>query len=98
MTVYTHTARFDSARALTEDEMRKAALSIFATAAHASRSERFQPIPTIEVLRGLIAEGAKQSGAPAALARRTLPSTLSAFAVSMMGKFTMSAILSAKSF
>lgn len=58
MTVYTHTARFDSARALTEDEMRKAALSIFATAAHASRSERFQPIPTIEVLRGLIAEGA----------------------------------------
>jgi len=67
MTVYTHTARFDTARALTEDEMRKAAPSIFATAAHASRSERFQPIPTIEILRGLMAEGfmpvgAKQSG------------------------------------
>jgi hypothetical protein len=67
MTVYTHTARFDAARALTEDEMRKAAPSIFATAAHESRSERFQPIPTIEILRGLIAEGfvpvgTKQSG------------------------------------
>jgi hypothetical protein len=67
MTVYTNTARFDSGRALTEDEMRKAAPSIFATAAHESRSERFQPIPTIEVLRGLMAEGfmpvgAKQSG------------------------------------
>jgi hypothetical protein len=67
MTVYTHTARFDTARALTEDELRKAAPSIFATAAHESRSERFQPIPTIEILRGLIAEGfmpvgAKQSG------------------------------------
>jgi hypothetical protein len=37
MTVYTHTARFDTARALTEEELRKAAPSIFATAAH----ERF---------------------------------------------------------
>jgi hypothetical protein len=67
MTVYTHTARFDTARALTEDELRKAAPSIFATAAHESRSDRFQPIPTIEILRGLMAEGfmpvgAKQSG------------------------------------
>ena len=48
---------------MTEDELRKAAPSIFATAAHESRSERFQPIPTIEVLRGLMKEvGAKQSG------------------------------------
>lgn len=67
MTVYTHTARFDAARALTEEELRKAAPSIFAMAAHESRSERFQPIPTIEILRGLINEGfmpvgAKQSG------------------------------------
>lgn len=56
-TVYAKTARFDSARALTEDEMRKIAPSIFALTAHESRSERFQPIPTIEVLRGLMGEG-----------------------------------------
>jgi hypothetical protein len=57
MTVYTKTARFDSARALTEDEMRKTAPSIFATSAHDSRSDRFQPIPTIEILRALGNEG-----------------------------------------
>jgi hypothetical protein len=62
------TARFDDgARALTEDEMRRAAPSIFATRPHASRSERFRVIPTIEVLRGLekegfFAVGARQSG------------------------------------
>lgn len=57
MTVYTNTARFDTARALSEDEMRQLAPSIFATTAHESRSDRFQPIPTIEVLRGLMNEG-----------------------------------------
>jgi len=67
MTVYTSTARFDTGRPMTEDEMRKVAPSIFATSAHESRSERFQPIPTIEILRALTAEGfvpvgAKQSG------------------------------------
>jgi hypothetical protein len=57
-TVYSNTARFDgTARALTEDEMRALAPSIFATTAHASRSERFQPIPTIDVIRGLSREG-----------------------------------------
>ncbi|UXT93298.1 DUF932 domain-containing protein [Agrobacterium pusense] len=66
MTVYTSTARFDTGRVLTEDELRKLAPSIFAKTAHESRSERFQPIPTIEVLRGLekegfVAVGAKQS-------------------------------------
>jgi hypothetical protein len=61
------TARFDdSARALSEDEMRRAAPSIFAARPHASRSERFRAIPTIEVLRGLeregfVAVGARQS-------------------------------------
>jgi hypothetical protein len=51
-------ARFDDgARALTEDEMRRAAPSIFAARPHASRSERFRAIPTIEVLRGLEQEG-----------------------------------------
>ncbi len=52
------TARFDDgARALSEDEMRRAAPSIFATRPHISRSERFRAIPTIEVLRGLEKEG-----------------------------------------
>jgi len=54
---YSPNARFSTARALTEDEMRKAAPSIFATEAHESRSERFRPIPTIEILRGLANEG-----------------------------------------
>ncbi len=52
------TARFDDgARALSEDEMRRAAPSIFAERAHVSRSERFRAIPTIEVLQGLEQEG-----------------------------------------
>lgn len=56
--VYAQTARFDgSARALSEDEMRRIAPSIFATTAHHSRSERFAPIPTIEVVRALSKEG-----------------------------------------
>jgi len=61
-------ARFDDGgRALSEDEMRRAAPSIFAARPHASRSERFRAIPTIEVLRGLeqegfFAVGARQSG------------------------------------
>ncbi|SCX35894.1 DUF932 domain-containing protein [Agrobacterium rosae] len=63
MTVYTNTARFDTGRALTEDEMRRLAPSIFATAAHESRSDRFQPIPTIEVLRALTREGFVPVGA-----------------------------------
>jgi hypothetical protein len=51
-------ARFDdTARALSEDEMHRAAPSIFAARPHASRSERFRVIPTIEVLRGLEQEG-----------------------------------------
>jgi len=51
-------ARFDDgARALSEDEMRRAAPSIFAARPHASRSERFRAIPTIEVLHGLEKEG-----------------------------------------
>jgi hypothetical protein len=42
---------------LAEDQMRQAAPSIFAAGKHASRSERYTHIPTIEVLRGLRAEG-----------------------------------------
>jgi hypothetical protein len=61
-------ARFDDgARALSQDEMRRSAPSIFAARPHVSRSERFRAIPTIEVLRGLEKEGffafgVKQSG------------------------------------
>lgn len=55
-TIYTNTARFDKPRALTEDEMRKMAPSIFAIDAHESRSEKFSPIPTIEILRALADE------------------------------------------
>jgi hypothetical protein len=60
-------ARFDDgARALSQDQMRRAAPSIFAARPHVSRSERFRAIPTIEVLRGLeqegfVAVGVKQS-------------------------------------
>jgi hypothetical protein len=43
--------------ALSEDQMRGAAPSIFAAGKHASRSERYTYIPTIEVLRGLRQEG-----------------------------------------
>jgi Domain of unknown function (DUF932) len=42
---------------LGEDQMRAAAPSVFAVGKHASRSERYTHIPTIEVLRGLRKEG-----------------------------------------
>ncbi len=42
---------------LDDDQMRLAAPSIFAEGKHASRSERYTYIPTIEVLRGLRREG-----------------------------------------
>ncbi len=69
MTVYTETARFDTGRALTETEMRRLAPSIFAISAHESRSERFKPIPTIEVLRALAAEGFVAVGAKQSASR-----------------------------
>lgn len=42
---------------LAEDQMRRAAPSIFATGKHESRSDRYTYIPTIDVLRGLRREG-----------------------------------------
>lgn len=42
---------------LSEDQMRFAAPSIFAEGKHASRSDRYTYIPTIDVLRGLRKEG-----------------------------------------
>lgn len=67
--MYGQTARFDTGRALTEDELHKLAPSIFATEAHSSRSERFAPIPTIEILRGLANEGFVPVGAKQSVAR-----------------------------
>jgi hypothetical protein len=46
-----------SAEPLTEDQMRRVAPSIFAEGKHASRSERYSYIPTIDVLRSLREEG-----------------------------------------
>jgi len=46
-----------SDRPLEEDQMRRAAPSIFAAGKHDSRSERYTYIPTIDVLRGLRREG-----------------------------------------
>ena len=48
---------FNNGRILTEEEMAKMAPSIFAETAHESRSAKFKPIPTIEVLRNLSKEG-----------------------------------------
>lgn len=67
-TFYGTHARFDTGRAMTEDELRHAAPSVFALAPHESRSERFKAIPTIEIVRGLAQEGfgvvgARQSNA-----------------------------------
>ncbi|SAI73104.1 Domain of uncharacterised function (DUF932) [Bordetella ansorpii] len=42
---------------LTEDQLRNVAPSIFADGAHESRSARYAYIPTIDILRGLRAEG-----------------------------------------
>src|SRR6185369_15708527 len=52
---HTHVIRSESP--LPEEQMRIAAPSIFATGKHASRSDRYTYIPTIEVLRGLRKEG-----------------------------------------
>ena len=69
MSIYTNTARFDTGRALTEDELYTLAPSVFATSAHVSRSERFAPIPTIEIVRGLAKEGFGVVGAKQSLTR-----------------------------
>jgi hypothetical protein len=56
--VYSGTARFDKKeRRLSEAELMDKAPSIFAAEAHESRSERFAPIATIDVLRGIAKHG-----------------------------------------
>lgn len=57
MTMMSRFSKVTNARALSEDEMRAIAPSIFAEVPHESRSQRFRAIPTIEVLRGLDKEG-----------------------------------------
>jgi hypothetical protein len=70
MTIYTPTARFDqSGSVLSEDQLRRIAPSVFATEAHYSRSDRFAPIPTIDILRGLAKEGFGVVGAQQQVAR-----------------------------
>ena len=66
---YGHTARFDNNDFLSEDALRQLVPSVFATTAHESRSERFRPIPTIEVLRGLAKEGFMVVGAKQSVTR-----------------------------
>ena len=67
--IYGGTARFDANRYMTEDEIRAVAPSVFAVTKHDSRSERFAPIPTIEILRGLAKEGFHVVGARQNVAR-----------------------------
>jgi hypothetical protein len=62
-TIYTRTARFDSAEALNDDQLRALVPSIFANTAHESRSDRFQPIPTIDAVNALREEGFQVVGA-----------------------------------
>jgi hypothetical protein len=68
-TTYGKNARFDTGRPLTEDELYKLVPSVFATTAHESRSTRFAPIPTIEVVRGLAKEGYGVFGGKQSLTR-----------------------------
>lgn len=62
-------ARFDNNTGMTEDQIRAIAPSVFAVTAHESRSEKFMPIPTIEVLRGLRKEGFEVVGVKQSVTR-----------------------------
>ena len=64
-----NTARFDRPVALDDDQLRKLAPSVFQTEAHESRSLRFRPIPTIDVVRALRKEGFECVGAKQSLTR-----------------------------
>lgn len=66
-TTYAPTARFNAACIMSDNEMRKMAPFIFATATHESRSDRFRRIPTTGILRtpadeGFVPIGVKQLG------------------------------------
>src|ERR1035437_8883572 len=70
MTVYAQSARFDTGRAMTEDELRRAAPSVFATTARPDKSARFAPIATIDAVRALGKEGFSVVGARQCVAKR----------------------------
>jgi hypothetical protein len=61
--LYGNLARFDANAYMTEDAIHAVAPSVFAVTKHDSRSDRFAPIPTIEILRGLAKEGFHVVGA-----------------------------------
>src|SRR6516162_1722472 len=68
--IYSNTARFDDQqRFLTEDEIRSAAPSVFATTAHESRSVQFKPIETYGIVRKLEEEGFGVVGAKQSVTR-----------------------------
>jgi len=68
--VYSDSARFDDQQHfLTEDEIRAFAPSVFATTAHESRSDKFKPIATIDVVRKLEQEGFGVVGAVQSITR-----------------------------
>ena len=66
---FARSAHLQAARPLTDDELRKVAPSVFAEAAHTSRSGRYAYIPTIDVLNGLRREGFEVFSARQALCR-----------------------------
>lgn len=68
--IYAPSARFDEkGHALTDDDLMMLAPSVFATHAHDSRSDKFAPIATIEILRALAKEGFEAVGAKQARSR-----------------------------
>lgn len=54
---YQQITRYNQGRPISDEEMVQYAPSIFAHTAHGSRSERFVPVPTIEMVRALKTEG-----------------------------------------
>ena len=57
MNHYAHASSFQNTNPLTEDQLLERAPSIFAYDKHESRSDRFQPIPTISLVRRMADEG-----------------------------------------
>jgi len=67
--IYTSTARFGAAQALSDEQIYKIAPSVFALEAHESRSQRFVAIPTIDILNQLRREGFECVGVKQSTAR-----------------------------
>lgn len=65
-----HKREHHSSHPIGESDLMRIAPSVFAEAAHSSRSARYAYIPTIEVLRGLQSEGFQPFFACEAIARR----------------------------